>query len=147
MIRLLPYMLLMVIIYGVLFYTQKYQPELVNKLFINIDIIGVTEIAKKENERLYEIRNLNLTYPEKQVLMNHTVFIGATKEMVKLAIGEPKKEIWKNDKLYYVYYLPGDSRPTLLVFNYDKNGDKYKLSNAYKTSALYISNSDVDQKE
>jgi len=147
MVRILPYILLVGIIYGVLFYTQKYQPEAMNKFLISIDIIGASEAAKQENYRLSQIRNLRLTYPEKQVLVNRTVFIGATKEMVKLSLGDPKKEIWKNDKLYYVYYLPNDSKPTLLVFDYEKSGETYKLSNAYKTSALYISNSDVEQKE
>ncbi|MEI6729887.1 MAG: hypothetical protein WCL30_01390 [Pseudomonadota bacterium] len=147
MVRILPYILLVGIIYGVLFFTQKYQPEAMNKFLISIDIIGASEAAKQENYRLSQIRNLRLTYPEKQVLVNRTVFIGATKEMVKLSLGDPKKEIWKNDKLYYVYYLPNDSKPTLLVFDYEKTSDTYKLSNAYKTSALYISNSDVDQKE
>jgi hypothetical protein len=60
--------------------------------------------------------------------------------MVKLALGEPKKvveKMWEEKKVvltYYVYYLPNDNRPTILVFQEDK------LINAYKGSALDVGN-------
>ncbi len=127
-------------IYAVLFYMENYQPEMMTHLLIQVDVFGFTRVAQQEQERLAKIKNLSITYEEKQVLVNRTVFMGATHDMVKLALGDPKKiveRMWeaKNIMLtYYVYYLPNDNRPTILVFQDDK------LINAYKGSALDVGN-------
>ncbi len=127
-------------VYGVLFYMENYQPELMTNLLLQVDVFGFTKVAAQEQERLGKIKDLDIPYEEKQVLVNRTVFMGATRDMVKLALGEPKKvveKMWEEKKVvltYYVYYLPNDNRPTILVFQEDK------LINAYKGSALDVGN-------
>lgn len=138
--RALPYIVLAILVYGVLFYIENYQPELMTNLLIQVDVFGFTKVAAQEQDRLSKIKGLDITYDEKQVLVNRTVFMGATHDMVKLALGEPKKvveKMWEEKKVrltYYVYYLPNDNRPTILVFQEDK------LINAYKGSALDVGN-------
>ncbi len=138
--RALPYIVLAIMVYGVLFYMENYQPELMTNLLLQVDVFGFTKVAAQEQERLGKIKDLDIPYEEKQVLVNRTVFMGATRDMVKLALGEPKKvveKMWEEKKVvltYYVYYLPNDNRPTILVFQEDK------LINAYKGSALDVGN-------
>lgn len=145
--RALPYIILALLVYGVLFYLETYEPEVLTTILIQVDVFGVTRVAEAEQQRLAAIKNLTIPYEEKQVLVDRTVFMGATEEMVKLALGEPKKvveRIWEdkdhNKKMltYYVYYLPGDKRPTILVFEFDNA--EYTLVNAYKGSAIDIGN-------
>lgn len=138
MFRALQYIILLVTIVMTVFYAYVYQPELVNKLLINADVFGFSKVAKQEHNRIEKIRALAIPYEEKQVLMNRTVFMQASQDMVKLALGEPRKiveRLWEERKVmlvYYVYYLGDDKRPTILVFQDDK------LINAYKGSAQDI---------
>lgn len=109
-------------------------------LLIKVDVFGLTRVAGEEQVRLAKIKDLPLSYEEKQVLVQRTVFMGATHDMVKLALGEPRKvveRLWEGKNVmltYYIYYLPNDTRPTILVFQNDK------LVNAYKGSALDVGN-------
>lgn len=138
--RILLYITLGILVYAVLFYLQTYRPETMAEFLVKVDVFGFTDIARQEQERLGKIRDLTIPYEEKQVLINRTVFIGATYDMVKLALGQPKKILQRAAEgssvalIYYVYYLPGDKRPTILVFQQDK------LTNAYKGSVLDIGN-------
>ena len=138
MFRAIQYIILIVTTAMMCFYMSVYQPDLVNRLFINLDVFGITRVAKEEHERIGKIRALTIPYEEKQVLMNRTVFMQATPEMVKLALGNPKKTFdrpWteRGSMLtYFVYYLVDDKRPTILVF------ENEKLIQAYKGSALDI---------
>lgn len=137
--RTLAYIILSVTVFILLHYLTTYQPDALTRFLIKVDVYGLTDVGQKEQKRLYDIQNLPITYDEKQVLINHTVFMGASQEMVVLALGEPKKEVEKpwvennNEMLtYYVYYVHDDKRPTVLVFDNDK------LINAYKGSALDV---------
>ncbi len=126
---------LLILIFGVLTYLNLTRPEVVQNLLIKIDVFGITELSRNEQERESKINNLPITWEEKQVLLNKTVFMDASPEMVKLALGDPKKTLQKtmNDnrvELSLIYYLPNDKRPTILVFVGDK------LTQAYKGSAL-----------
>jgi hypothetical protein len=140
MFRALQYLILIGTTAMLCFYIVVYQPEMVNQLLIKIDVFNITEVAKEEHERIEKIRNLTIPYEEKQVLMNRTVFMQATPDMVKLALGDPKKSFerpWQEHGTmlnYFVYYLGEDKRPTILVFENDK------LIQAYKGSALDIAN-------
>lgn len=148
MIRILPYILLGLLFYIVLFYMEDYQPEIMNDVLIKVDVLGLTNVAKEEQDRIYAINSLGIdvTHPEKQALINHTIFMGATPAMVGLALGGPKIQKWNTlkTKLYYIYYLPNDNRPTVLVFKQDTAGPTFKLYNAYKSSALDIANLHID---
>lgn len=134
MFRALQYIILLVTIGMISFYVRLYQPEMINHLLINFDVFGFTTVARTEHLRVEKIRALSIPYEEKVVLMNRTVFMQASQEMVKLALGEPRRTIPDPDpalnKTYFVYYLADDKRPTVLVFVDDK------LTNAYKGSAL-----------
>lgn len=138
MFRAIQYLILIVTTAMICFYMVAYQPDMVKRLLINVDVLGITSVAKEEHERVEKIRSLPIPIEEKQVLINRTVFMQATPEMVKLALGDPKKTFekpWQERGTmltYYVYYLPEDKRPTILVF---ENG---KLIHAYKGSALDI---------
>jgi len=139
-LRALPYIVISLLVYAVLFYMQTYQPDMMTKLLIQVDVFGLTRVADQEQQRLAKIHDLSIPYEDKQVLTNRTVFMGATSEMVQLALGKPTKtaqQPWAKKNvtlLYYVYYLPNDTRPTILVFQDDK------LIYAYKGSALDVGN-------
>jgi len=140
MLRSLPYIILAVTVYLVLLYMVNYQPQTVTNILIRVDIFGITRTVKEENDRLSSIKDLSIPFEEKQVLIDHTVFMGCSSDMAKLAIGEPKKVVERQmvdanknviqTLTYYIYFLPNDKRPTILVFSEDK------LINAYKDSAL-----------
>jgi hypothetical protein len=140
MLRLLLYTFLAVTVYVTLFYLETYQPEMLTNLLIQVDVFGLTRAASMEQDRLAHINGLSIPYEEKKVLISRTVFMGATREMVKLALGEPRKAVermWDGKQImltYYIYFLPDDKRPTILVFQEDK------LVNAYKGSALDVGN-------
>lgn len=128
------YSCLMAATFAVILYMQFYKPTLVKELIISVDTFGVTTIGQIEKARQFEINHLPITYEEKQVLLNRTVFLGATPRMVALALGEPKERkkyrAAKGTGTAYVYYLPDDPRPTILRFEGEK------LVHAYKGSAL-----------
>lgn len=134
--RTLAFLILGFAFYLIIVYLDNYQPQMMTDILIQVDVFGVTRVGELEKERLFKIKNLTIPYEEKQVLVNRTVFMGATTEMVNLALGTPKKQVtrpWAEKKtllLYWVYYLPNDRRPTVLVFN------NKKLIYAYKDSAL-----------
>ena len=146
MLRALPYIILAVLAYLTLVYLHNYRPEIWTHLLIQFDVLDLTPEAKEEHTRETAISLLPIHYEEKQVLINRTVFLGATQEMVRLALGDPKKyfppSFSKNEQgeivksIYYVYYLPGAIRPTILVFQEDKDDKLYKLVSAYKGSVL-----------
>ncbi len=67
MIRILPYILLGLLFYIVLFYMEDYQPEIMNDVLIKVDVLGLTNVAKEEQDRIYAINSLGIdvTHPEK----------------------------------------------------------------------------------
>ena len=146
MLRALPYISVLLLACISLFYLHDYQPELWNSLLVEVDVFDLTPQARYEHARVYAINHLPIHYEEKQVLINHTVFLGATEDMVKLALGEPTKTyppgILKNEQgqdvlvMYEIYYISDSLRPTRLEFQQDKEDQLYKLVDAKKGSAL-----------
>ena len=128
--------ILLILMGGTLWYgIGSYRPDIMNKLLISMDVLGVSEVARDEQQRRTHIDKLNITFEEKQVLLNRTVFMGASTDMVRLALGDPTKAIRrplqnKREAMYLVYYLPKSKRPTILVFLDDR------LTQAYMGSAL-----------
>lgn len=118
------------------FYFCLYQPDLVKKLIIKVDVFYFSELAEQEHERIEKIRALTIPYEQKLVLMNRTVFLQASQEMIKLALGEPQSAIPDppptTGHATLVYYLGEDKRPTLFEFEDDK------LLSAHKGSSLDI---------
>lgn len=126
------YLGLMVATFATFLYLQFYNPQLLKELIITVDVVGVTPIGQAEQARIATINTLPITYEEKQVLINHTVFLGANTQMVMLALGNPKESRAgsKPASSVLVYYESDDPRPTILRFEQDK------LIHAYKGSAL-----------
>lgn len=127
------YIALILVICGGGFYLMNTKPRIINDLLLKIDVFGVTEVSQYEKQRIATIQKLPITYEEKQVLISHTVFLGASPDMVRLALGEPKSyqgDPQGNGKLSFIYHLPNEPTPTLLIFN------GKKLTEAKKTSAL-----------
>ncbi len=126
------YLGLMVATFACILYLQFYNPDLLRRLILSIDVVGMTAIGQAEQNRQATINTLPITYEEKQVLINHTVFMGATSQMVALALGAPseRKPSDTGKGNLYIYYQPEDPRPTILSFEQDR------LVHAYKGSAL-----------
>ena len=152
MLRALPYIVVTVMVYILLIYMQDYQPEELNALIIRIDVFGLTKISKYEHYREDKIKRLSgIGATEKEILLNRTVYLGATAEMVEYALGPPKllfkdKDTNPMHRLFYVYFLVGDKRPTVFEFSCNtpsvddcKSADNksiFVLSKAYKKSTI-----------
>ncbi|HEU5047624.1 MAG TPA: hypothetical protein VFT64_07265 [Rickettsiales bacterium] len=131
---------------------QEYQPEELNDLIVKVDVFGITGLSKYEHYRQDRIKRLTgIGVTEKEILLKHMVFIGATAEMVEYALGMPKlvfKDSVSNPahRLYYVYFLVGDKRPTVFEFSciakntqaceLTDNKTIFALSRAYKKSTI-----------
>jgi hypothetical protein len=124
------YLAILVGCFAVFFTLHIYRPQFMKELILVIDLFGMTDLGRSEQERLAAINRLPITYEEKQVLINRTIFLGATSQMVSLALGTPSEHREQATGTIYVYYLPDDPRPTILKFSRDK------LVQAYKGSAL-----------
>ena len=120
-------------IYGYV-YTQR--PDLWKQLLIKVD---VNHYDAAEVDRIDNINRLPISYEEKQVLINRTIFMGASPQMVMLALGQPKeghKIVPTNsggsvkESIILIYHLQGEARPTVLRF------DDNKLTEAKKGSSI-----------
>lgn len=124
---------------GSIYYVYSYKPEIAREFLLKIDRFGLTPVGQREQQRLQAINQLPITYAEKQVLINRTVFLGASTEMVILALGEPKKQQHVPPSqehighTTYVYHFPKDPKPILLRFRDNQ------LTTAEKASAIDIS--------
>lgn len=120
---------------GVYWVGQKF-PDKMEDLLIAVDRFGITEVGAAEQRRIRTINRLRITYEEKQVLIQRTVFLGASREMVFLALGDPVCVLQTpaNGKQApiesWVYYIEGDRKPTQLSFQNNE------LTTAGKASAL-----------
>lgn len=114
--RLILSIFLVLIACGMIVYVAATRPDVLREALTQVDVLGVTGSGAKEKERVRQIMNLPIPYEKKQALVSHTIFVGATEEMMLLSFGQPKEiapsaaapdtKIWK-------YHFPGDSRPTV----------------------------------
>lgn len=110
-------------------------PTKIRALLLTLDQFGLTAVGANEQSRIRAINQLQITHEEKTVLINRTVFLGASPIMVRLALGEPAcinqhpatKEYDAYDQ--WVYFMESDPKPTHLLFQ------KGQLVNAGKASA------------
>jgi len=127
---------LVVGIAGTTHYLYTNQPDMVKHIALKLDRLGLTQPNPTEINRVSEINILPISYEEKQILINKTIFLGATPRMVMLALGKPKEghransEIDNAKTLILVYHLPEDLRPTMLYF------EEGKLTQARKGSSI-----------
>lgn len=111
-------------------------PKQIRTFLITIDTFGITQVGANEQDRIRKINRLSITYEEKQVLIGRTIFFGATRDMVTLALGQPtcletaQKTESSAAAEHWVYFIDGESKPTQLSFQNNT------LVAAGKTSAL-----------
>jgi hypothetical protein len=100
---------------------KKTDPHLFLKLQITFNVLGNNDDVKAEKNRLENIDLLPIADEKKSILANHTIFLGATKTMVRLALGDPLQEHADADKniSYWDYHLDEDIKATRLMFNQD----------------------------
>ena len=123
-------------------YVSVSRPEMLDSLLLRVDVLGITEAGAKEKQRIETIRSLEIPFEKKKVLMERTIFMGASRQMVYLALGEPRKaqryktpisgSSGKDVTEEWVYFFKGDSRPTVLEFK------GQVLIGAHKTSKLDV---------
>lgn len=113
-------------------------PNAMRNVLIAVDRFGLTDVGETEQVRVRKIMRLPITYEEKQVLVNRTVFFGAAPEMVELALGTPVCQAHaaatddQPTTLLWVYFMEADHKPTILSFQSEK------LVAAYKGSLLDV---------
>lgn len=117
-------------------YLNNHNPDALKQITLKLDRLGLTPENPVEIQRVSNINKLSISYEEKQILINKTIFLGATPRMVMLALGQPQEGHRTNDDLeskktvILVYHLPEELRPTMLKF------DEGKLTHAYKGSTI-----------
>lgn len=113
-------------------------PDVYYSITLSMDVFGITQDAELEKKRINKIALLPISDEKKEFLINHTIFMGATPSMVKLALGDPRGEQQTvtqdtNQPVMVLYYhFPEDARPTMLMFEEDK------LVSAQKASAAQM---------
>lgn len=116
-------------------YAYNYSSNgIMRDLIIAVDKFGITEVASAEKRRVALIKQLNIPFEKKLVLMKRNVFMGAKREMVQLALGNPRmagKSQGKNGGQVeqWIYYLAHDNRPTILEFSNNELISAYRGSN------------------
>jgi len=133
------YLLIAVTTGASLSYVGAKNPEALDQLLLRVDVLGITEVGMKEKKRINSIRALEIPFAQKKILMERTIFMGATRQMVYLALGEPRKAertkhtpSKQNITERWVYFFREDTRPTVLEFEGEV------LVSAHKTSQLDV---------
>lgn len=133
--RLLPPLILIVLLAsGALAFLKIQRPDMFYSLMISFNISPPGIDSAAEQDRLDHIRLLPLSDEKKQFLIQHTIFMGASESMVELALGKPKQAYFGAPTAgggtvhKWLYYFPGDSKPTLLVFENAVFNSAYRVS-------------------
>jgi len=122
---------------GAFFYISTNHKEELDKFYLKVDSWGFTSVGKAEIERKAAIDALadeGVLFPQREALVNKTVFLGATAKMVTLALGKPVAEPTTNasGQQIWVYYFNDYDRPTFLYF--ENRNNVWILSKAEKSS-------------
>ena len=120
-----------VIILSIVLYILFFQQTAINNFLVKYDSIGITSVGAKEKARLRTINNLNIPFEQRNALANRTVFIGASEQMVELALGSPTATpSEEGSQVRWTYFFEEHSRPIYLYF------EGGSLVNAEKGSTL-----------
>lgn len=110
-------------------------PKLYLKVALAVDVIGLSNNTQLEKNRLEKIDLLPISQEKKNILNNHTIFLGATPTMVRLALGNPMKEetvlVDGISLIRWQYHFKEDISPTTLDF------EDSRLKSAYGTGSAY----------
>jgi hypothetical protein len=113
---------LLLLLAGGIFMIQKSSPILYLKLAVTFDVFGMNKEASKEKLRLEGIDLLPISNEKKAILINRTIFLGASPTMVELALGNPMDksaapiEAGKPVVERWIYHFAEDINPTALEF-------------------------------
>ncbi len=111
------------IILAALFYilNHAFKSEL-EKFYLKVDVLGITDAGKAEIERQDKINALSIPFAQKLALINKTIFLESDENMVMLALGKPASPPIVNNEgeEVWVYYFGDYNRPTYLYFDKDK---------------------------
>lgn len=125
-------LLLVILVFGGILGIKMLNPRMFYSLMITFDI---APNSKEEKNRIDKIRLLPISDEKKQILLNHTIFLGASPRMAELALGSPIQTMEYPDVTpqvdRWVYHFADDSRPTVLEFHDNKLVSAFKVS-AYK---------------
>jgi hypothetical protein len=125
--------LLLLVMSGV-FMVEKSSPMLYLKLAMTFDVFGIDKEAKHEKLRLEGIYLLPISEEKKTILINHTIFLGASPTMVELALGNPlDKTIAPEEKdkpsiERWIYHFAEDINPTALEFQDGKLASAFNVT-------------------
>jgi hypothetical protein len=97
-------------------YLQTKKPEAIEQLIVKVDVFGLSDAASSERQRLAQIRALDIPFEQKKVLMERNIFMGASRDMVFLALGNPNEAKKTEGGERWVYYFQDQQRPTVLEF-------------------------------
>jgi hypothetical protein len=127
------------------YYVTTHRPDMIAQVRLKLDRFGLAAESPMEVKRVADINKLPISYEEKQILINRTIFMGASPRMVMLALGQPKQGHKTRDALsgkesiILVYHLPKELRPTMLSFENNKLSEAKKGSSIdYQNSAAFI---------
>ncbi len=140
MIRILSFLIVAIMTTAGLTYVDRTNPDAIKELLLHIDVLGITPEGSKERARIEQINALPIPFEQRKILMERTIFMGASPEMVSLALGAPQEQQNGSrasmgttiSQQRWIYFLKDEQRPTVLEF---ENG---VLISAYKGSALEV---------
>ncbi len=131
------FLILFAITLGVLLGLREFKPATFHSIMITFEL---TPNAEQEKARLDKIRLLAISDEKKQILINRTIFLGASTKMVQLALGDPINtqnfEEYSPPITRWVYHFADDSRPTVLEFHDGKLDSAFKVS-AHKLNVAH----------
>ena len=120
--RVLPYLVLAFVIFGMLSFSAVLHPQEARKWIVKLDVLGLTPDASAEALRKAQIRAIPTDeYWKTEALLHGQVFKGATPEMALLALGKPVEQIDLDVKNYgtvtiLIYLFENSTRYTMLQF-------------------------------
>ena len=136
-IRFIKLLVILLLLCGAFLYVQNYRKDELEKFYLKFDSWGVTQVGRDELQRraaIDALQDQGVIFVQQEALKNRTVFLGATDQMVLLALGKPIKNPEMNtlNQQVWTYSFDDYGRPTLLYF--DKRDGKWILSKAEKSN-------------
>jgi hypothetical protein len=104
----------------------KYRyPDVFFKMALAVDVLNLKGDTKQEKARINKITLLPISREKQELLVNKTIFLGATPTMVQLALGAPRgknKGYNAENKIEerWQYHFADEGKPVVMIFVEDK---------------------------
>lgn len=128
----------LLLISSMVFAVLALQNQQFDELVLKLDRYGFTSASKQEMARVATIDALDIPADKRLILQQRTIFLGATPQMVLLALGEPMAEMRlpktaesAAGTIVMVYRFSEANRPTVLRF------DQENLLQAAEKRSMY----------